>query len=569
MRRIALLLLAGAAGFSQGRAQDAAPSPSGSALIDHWIRAKWQEAGLAPAGRSDDMEFLRRASLDIVGVIPPLPEAERFLADPNPDKRRIFVEGLLKDPHYAAHWADVWSGILMGLHNEPRELLLFFKARAELKGMFEKNMPYDEFARAVITAKGAVYPQPAAAMEAGSGTPAEEGLAVYVYKVFQEAQRDLPKALAGKLTRTFMGVQIQCAQCHDHPFDRWTQEDFYGMASFFTEVLPRRQIIPEKTPPAPGEMRMPRFYFMIEDQSARPLRRGMMGAGPGMGLGMGMDLAIPEGKGRPVKAAFLETAQGPQPGVARRAEFARLMTEKGNLQFARECVNRYWAHFFGAGIVNPPDDFSGKNKPSHPELLDALARDFIDHGYNLHWLIRTIAGSEAYGLTSRARERAGLAERLFALARVRALTPEQILGSVFVATAMGQAPPGAPAMGEEQRRRMMFGLLAQFRYAFGDDEGGELVDFSGSIPSALLMMNSRVVAQGTTAQAGGGLGRVLATRAVGEDRIRAIFLSALSRMPTEAELARWAGVLKGASGSGGYEDLFWTLLNTSEFLFNH
>ncbi|HXX94775.1 MAG TPA: DUF1553 domain-containing protein, partial [Planctomycetota bacterium] len=400
-------------------------------------------------------------------------------------------------------------------------------------------------------------------------TPAEEGLAVYVYKIFQDAQRDLPKALAGKLTRTFMGVQIQCAQCHDHPFDKWTQEDFYGMASFFTEVLPRRTVIPEKTPPAPGEMKMPRFYFVIEDQAARPFRRGMMGMGPGMGLGTGMDLAIPESKGKPVKASFIESAKGPEPGVPRRAEFARLMTDPGNLQFARECVNRYWAHFFGAGIVNPPDDFSGKNKPSHPELLDALARDLIAHGYDLHWLIRSIAGSEAYGLTSRARDRSGPPEKLFALARVRALTPEQILGSVFVATGGAQGPPGAPSMGEEQRRRAMFGLLSQFRHAFGDDEGGELVDFSGSIPSALLMMNSPVVTRGTIARTGGGLGRLLASRPGLEERIRAIFLLALTRLPTEGEVARWSGVLRASTGDAGYEDLFWTLLNTSEFLFNH
>jgi hypothetical protein len=571
MRQRIPLLILGLACLSPAGAQEEAVPLSGTTLIDRQIRAKWEEAGLSPAEAASDAEFMRRASLDIVGTIPSLAEAERFLSDSSPEKRRVYVDGLLKSPQYATHWADIWAEMLLGLKNEPRQLLLFFKARAELREMFEKNLPYDQFALAVITARGAVYPLPGTGPDAALGTPPEAGLASYIFKIFQESQQDLPKALAGKLSRTFLGIQIQCAQCHDHPFDRWTQEEFYGMASFFTELAPRRQPIPEKTAPPPGQMKMPRFYFDVDDRiprSGRPAR-GPFAARMGMGLGMGMDLSIPEGKGGPVKAAFLDTKEGVEPGLPRRAQFAKHMTEKTNLQFARACVNRTWAHFFGMGFVNPVDDFSAKNKPTHPELLDALARDFIAHGYDLHWLIRAITGSEAYGRTSRAKDRAGSAEKLFALARVRALSPEQILGSVFVATGRGQATPGGPALSDEQRRRMMFGLLAQFRYAFGDDEGNELSDFTGSIPSALLMMNSPIVARGTASQPGGTLERVLAAHPAPEDRIRTLFLLVLSRPPTESEASRWSATLKGAAGNSGYEDLVWTLLNTSEFLFNH
>jgi hypothetical protein len=571
MRSISLLLFPLMVGLLPVGAQEESGSPTGSARVDRLIRAKWEEAGVSPAEPATDAEFMRRASLDIVGVIPTLAEAERFLADSSPDKRSSYVESLLRSPEYATHWADIWAEMLLGLKNEPRQLLLFFKARAELREMFEKNLPFDQFARVVITARGAVYPIPGTAQEAGAGTPPEAGLASYIFKIFQESQQDLPKALAGKLSRTFLGIQIQCAQCHDHPFDRWTQEEFYGMASFFTELLPRRQPIPDKNPPAPGQMKMPRFYFEIDDRNSRstPFRRGPLASRMGMGLGMGMDLSIPEGKGGPVRAAFLDTKEGVEPGTPRRVQFAKYMTEKSNLQFARAAVNRTWAHFFGAGFVNPPDDFSATNKPTHPELLDALARDFIEHGYDLHWLIRAITGSEAYGRTSRAKDRSGSAEKLFALARVRALSPEQILGSVFVATGRGQASPAAPALSDEMRRRMMFGLLAQFRYAFGDDEGNELSDFTGSIPSALLMMNSPIVARGTGTQPGGTLERVLAAHAGVEDRIRSLFLLVLSRPPTDSERERWSAALKGTPGNAGYEDLVWTLLNTSEFLFNH
>jgi hypothetical protein len=567
-RTLAAVFLLGLSA-SLGGAQETPERPSGSALIDRWIRAQWTERELKPAPRSEDMEFLRRASLDIVGVIPSLEEAERYLADPDPDKRRKLVDALLKSPKYADHWADVWASILLGSHSTaPQDQILYFKARSALKALLERNLPYDEFARTLLTAKGSVYPLPQAMAAAGAGAPEESGLAMYVYKAFREAQRDLPKALAGKMTRTFMGVQIQCAQCHDHPFDRWTQEEFYGMASFFTEVLVRRETLPDKNPPAPGQpAKPPQFYFTVDDRTGPGSFRRGPGMGPGMGLGM--DLVIPDSKAGPVRASFLETRKGVVRGTPRRAQFAQYMTSKENLQFARMAVNRLWAHFFGSGIVNPPDDFSGKNKPTHPELLDELARDFIEHGFDTHYLIRSMAMSESYGLTSRSKERLAAQEKYFALSRVRALSPEQILRSIFQAVGSGRAGlPRAPE-GQDPRRRGLFFLAAQFRYAFGDDEGGEVTDFTGSIPSALLMMNSDLVGRGTSTRLEGTLSEVLRRSPVPEDRIRSLFLLALSRPPSARELERWKSGMGDPKGTAGYEDLLWTLLNSSEFLFNH
>lgn len=545
---------------------------SGSTLIDHWIRAKWTDAQVKPAGKTTDAEFMRRAYLDIVGQIPTLDEAESFLAEKSPNKREKLVDSLLKDERYAEHWAEVWSGVVVGFDNDQRAQGMRNEGTHDFKDLLEKNVPYDEFARKVITAEGWVPERYGPVMMKPGEKPEEDkkpvGLASYMVRQFREAGKDFPKAVAGKLTRAFMGVQIQCAQCHDHPFDRWTQEEFYGMASFFTEVRVKRD-------PKDAEMR----GYHVEDAMKGPVGKKLAGAG-------GPDLSIPDSKTGPIKPSFIETKEGAEAGVSRRVSYAKYVTAPTNLQFAKMCVNRYWSHFFGAGIVNPVDDFNGKNKPTHPELLAALAQDFIDHKYDLHWLIKAIAGSEAYSLTSRsaAKERDLQAEKLYALARVRALMPEQIMRSVIEAADLEDSPmmgmnrkdmpkaPGGKKKGGpkgEGAQALLMRLTAQFRTTFEDDEGGEAVEFAGTIPSALMMMNSQVIAAGTTAGRMNGFGEMLAKHPSAEAKVRAIFLSCVSRPPTASEASRWMSHCTKGAGTAGYEDLMWTLLNTSEFLFNH
>jgi hypothetical protein len=573
MRTLAIGVLA-ALIVSPGFAQDTATEAkvSGSALIDKWIKAKWEDAKLKPSPRASDAEFMRRVYLDIAGQIPSLEEAEKFLSDKSSRKREALIDTLVKDERAVEHWAEVWSGIIVGFDKDRRAEGLRNEGTHDLREMLEKNMPYDEFARKIITVEGWV-PEGYGPMMMKPGEKAPEekpvGLGSYLVRQFREAGKDFPKALAGKLTRAFMGVQIQCAQCHDHPFDKWTQEEFYGMASFFTEVRVKRD-------PKDSDMR----GYHVEDAHGGPLGRKLMGAG-------GPNLEIPNSKSGPIKPTFIETGLGAESGVSRRATFAKYVTSPENLQFARMCVNRYWAHFFGHGIVNPVDDFNGKNKPSHPELLNELAKDFIDHKFDLHWLMKAIAGSEAYSLTSRsaAKERDAQAEKLLALARVRALAPEQILRSVIEATDLEEGPmmgrmnprelgkaPGGKGMGKakgENIQRLIMVLTSQFRQTFEDDEGGEAVEFAGTIPSALMMMNHQMLNTGMTAGRMNGFGEMLAKHSTPESKVRAIFLSCLSRTPTAAESTRWMSHVTKAQGTTGYEDLMWTLVNTSEFLFNH
>jgi hypothetical protein len=579
---LAGLVLAGAG----SSAQETSAKASGAALINQHIRAKWDEAGVKPAKRAEDAEFLRRVYLDVVGVIPSLEDAEKFLEDKAAGKRQKLVETLCKDPRYASHWADVWSGVIIGFDNDLRDQGARLKATEDLREMLARNVPHDEFARRIITVKGNTVERPGMAMQMEESKIDDTGLAGYVYNISREAGKDFPLAMVGKLTRAFMGVQIQCAQCHDHPFDKWTQEEFYGMASFFGNVTARRQAFDEKemmeflkaqrADAKPGEKKpatpakRPDYYIVVADRDDETAPRG----GRRMGKQGGGDLAIPDGKGGPIKASFLETGKGAVAGEPRRVTFARYMTSPDNLQFAKMQVNRLWAHFFGNGLVNPVDDFNAKNKATHPELLEELARDYVAHKFDTQWLIQALAGSEAYQLTSRstAKERDPQVKKWYAIQKVRSLAPEQILRSLMEATNLGEAPMGRGRGGagaKGMRERQLFGMLSQFRSNFGDDEGNEIVDFAGTIPSALLMMNSPMMGAATTANRVGALGELLGKHPSPEGRIRALYLSVLTRTPSDKEMARWKSHVAKAGPLAGYEDLIWTLLNTSEFLFNH
>ena len=513
----------------------------GSELIDHWVKAKWQDLGLKAESRAEDPEFLRRVYLDVIGTIPSLAETGEFLADKSADKRRKVIESLLTNEKYASNWAEQWAGTLMGYDADNRTDQARIGVKKHLVPVFAKNTPFDALAREVMTASGATN-EPAG-MKMEEDAPDVNGTTVFYVRYQKTAGRDIAAAIAGKFSRTFLGTQIQCAQCHDHPFDTWTQEDFYGMAAFFTQLKIDRVKVDDK-----------KEYYLVEDREPRKGKRTT-------------EMQIP-GTQTKVKIGFLKTKEQPKDGEGLREAFARMMTSRDNLQFARATVNRYWGHFFGRGFVNPVDEFNGRNKPTHPDLLDAMAKDFIAHGFDLHHLVRSICKSQAYQLTSGGRKRDAEAQKYFAMASVRPLTPEQILHSLVTAMASDSTA------GSLRRDAEIVRAMRDFRYAFGDDEGAEFVEFEGTIPGALLMMNSEIVARGSAAlkskKGATRLGEILASERVPADRIRAIYLAVLSRLPSAAELARSATyVAQHGGGNEAYEDVMWSVLNSSEFVLNH
>jgi len=531
---------------------------SGRELIDHEWKSRLADAGFKAAPKTDDSEFMRRVYLDLVGTIPSLDQAEKFLAAKGGDKRAKLVDELLSNGKYAENWAWIWASSLVGTNGDDnRGDLAVLAVSKTLEEYFQKNEPFTKFATDVITAQGMFElpnrrkkddkkpdeKKPGGMMDEEEGG----GMALMYFRWQQTAGRDFPMALANKFSRSFLGIQISCAQCHDHPFDKWTQEDFYGMAAFFTQVNVRRL----------QEEKQTYGYEIVE----RPARRGS-----------GM-LPLADTK-KTVSAAWLDTKEKPGTDKNLRAEFARMLTSRANVQFARGVVNRYWGYMFGRGIVNPIDDFNGRNKPSHPDLLEGLAAEFIARNYDVKWLLREIANSQPYQISSRTKERSLDQEKLMAAAAVRSLTPEQILNSIIAAGLVDTSIID---------RVMKAGALRQFRFAFGDDEGAEIVEFEGTIPAALMMMNGDAISRATGGAGGGrmkgqrrpaargGLTRldsILKQYSRDDERTRAVYLAVLSRPPSAKEMARALNYVNRRDEEG-FEDLMWALMNSSEFLFNH
>ena len=513
---VALLFIA-----ASGHAREERKGP-GLGLVDSHIQKSWEDAGVAPTRVADDAEFLRRLSLDVLGTIPSAEEALAFIQDARSDKRVRKINEILSRPEYAQHWAEVWEDILIGYDNQNRQQskrALYAWLRDEC---FAKNRPYDQMAQALITAKGVNQEYGAVNFILRQGTKGAGAINI-----------------ASKVAKTFLCTQIQCAQCHDHPFDRYTQEDFYGMVGFFARVAQKKVDAKDQ-----------------KDQRVE-LYENVKG-----------DASYGEGKDRKTVAPRFLDGATPDPAKERREEFARLLIRRDNLQFARAVVNRYWAHFFGRGIVHPVEDFSGRFKPSHPELLDELAREFVAWGYDLKWLVWKITGSRTYQLSSRVSPKKAPHERYFAVALTRPLTPEQIYAAMTRVLNADDAPATDPKVAEKMGNAKD-NLLREFRKFFGDEENVDIGTFNGTIQQALLLMNGGTVNQGIAGK-GSRLGVILKERDARIERLRFIFLTVLTRLPSDREQSTYLPYVTAAGGKReAYEDVYWTLVNSSEFLFNH
>jgi hypothetical protein len=539
------LLVASAVGGAQS-----APKVGLPTLIDRHLQRSWEEAGVAAAEPASDAEFLRRLSLDVLGTIPTAEEALAFIHDARADKRARKIDQILARPEYAHHWAEVWEDILVGYDNQIRQQskrALYTWLRDEC---FAQNLPYDQMAARLLTARGVNQ---------------ESGEVNFLLR--QGTKGGGAINIASKVSKTFLATQIQCAQCHDHPFDKYTQDDFYGMVAFFAQVSNRK---------VDAKDQKDQRIELFDNPKA--------------------ETSYGEGKARKTaKPCWLDGTPA-DPSKSRREEFVRLLERPDNLQFARALVNRYWAHFFGRGIVHPIEDFSGRFKPSHPEMLDELSREFVSWGYDLKWLVWKIAGSRAYQLSSRMPPRKAPPEKLFAVAQTRPLTPEQMVSAMTRALNAEEAPvalstPKAPdpkavtpkvvdpkavdpKTVDPKVAEMMKAanskdqLLQQLRKYFGDEENIDIGTFNGTIQQALLLMNGGTVNQAIVGKSG-RLGVILASKQSPGDRLDLMFLSALSRLPSSRERTAYLPHLTNTQKREPYEDVYWTLLNSSEFLFNH
>ena len=497
------------------------------ALIDREIAEGWEKAGIKPARPASDEEFLRRAYLDLLGRIPNVQEARAFLATRETGKREKLVEYLLNHADFAKNFAIDWTVLLVGRGNQGRMV-----DRAALSGwlrqQFGADRPWNEIVRELIAA---------------TGSNTENGAVNYVLAHLEFGA--VP--LTSRTTRLFLGQQIQCTQCHDHPSNDWKQRDFWGINAFFKGIRAE----PVRKADATGrdaydhtELRdEPTDVYVSYDR-----RDGMVGT------------TFPR---------YLDGRKIPQgPNVIRRAELAKLIADPKNQSLAKAFVNRMWAHFLGRGFVHPVDDFGPHNPPSHPRLLDQLSQDFQQSGYDIKKLCRWIMASRAYQLSSVRTKASEKEEALFSAMQLKPMSPEQLFDSLLTATSAHRAGAG------DETGRKRDAWMKQFLFVFANDEDEESTSFQGTIPQALMMMNGELMQEALSGKPGSFLGDVCEhgshQASPATFMVDSLYLAALSRHPSGRELAQAGQFLESSPDSlQVLQDLFWALLNSNEFILNH
>jgi hypothetical protein len=501
--------------------------------INKQIREAWKDNEVSPSPVADDHEWLRRLYLDVVGHVPSLEDIEAFAADKDKAKRTKVIDKLLDDPAYVRNWTTVWTNLCIG-QQTPRRV-----SRAGMQKFFReafgKNRPWNAIVSDLVTAEGHY----------------EENGAVN-FLLAQMQDQDDGVQMTAKTTRLFLGMQVQCTQCHNHPFNDWKQDQFWQFNSFFRQT---GKIDHRKFDAKTGRM-VDDFSEIVERDFSGPVyfekRNGLM------------QVAYP---------IYFGSEVDPGQSTDRRQELAKLMVSGEKPMIAMAMVNRTWAHFFGYGFTRPIDDIGPHNPATHPALLDYLATEFVKSGYDCKQLMRWIANSEAYNLTSRATKKneqrdnpaAGEAA-LFSHVYVKPMTAEQLYDSLIVATNAHKSGRSGWEQSEKQRQEW----LQQFVRAFGTDDGEESNSFDGTIPQALMMMNGELVQDAVSVKSGSHLGDVLTGRGNEVQKVARLYMTALGRQPTKPELAAAQGYLKRSRDPlTVYQDLFWALLNSNEFIFNH
>lgn len=506
--------------------------------INEQIRLGWEDNEVEPSPTADDAEWCRRVYLDIVGHIPPADVLEAFVNDKDPAKRSKLIDRLLEDPEYVQNFSTIWSNLM--IRRNPPDRTSKSGMMKFLREAFARNRPWNKIVYDVLTADGHFEENGAVNFILGQlmGNPRSEEYHVEV---------------TAAATKLFLGMQVQCTQCHNHPFNDWKQNQFWEFNSFFRQV--RRNDV-DKYNPQTGRMDDDYSELVWTDFSGPvyfETRQALM------------LVAYPR---------YFEQDIDPGPSTERRTELARKMCEEDpGQQLALAFVNRTWGHFFGYGFTRPVDDMGPHNAPSHPELLARLGDEFVKSGYDIKQLIRWICNSEAYNLTSRFNGQKNRVDDpsvgevpLFSHMYVKTMSMEQLYDSLIIATAADRAGSGGFDQAQQQRERMM----RDFVQIFGGNDEDDATVFSGSIPQALLMMNGELVQQAISGKPGTFLASVAATSGRANDVaiINRLYNATLGRSATSGEIAKLKKYM-GPNRSAFYQDLYWALLNSNEFIVNH
>lgn len=502
--------------------------------IDAEFAARWKNANVKPAGPADDLQVVRRLSLALHGTVPSLQEVRQFQSDSRSDRLEHWARRMLADRRFADYFAERLARGMVG--KEGGQFVVFRRDRFVewLSDQLQKNTPYDELVRRVISETGL-----------WTGNPATN----FVTAAVNEGDVDENK-LAGKTVRVFLGQRIDCAQCHDHPFEHWKQSEFEGLAAFYGQVRPSGLVGIEDMEQKDGQP----IEYEVEDRKS--LEKRVV----------------------PVSVPFHPECV-PASG-SRRARLAAWVTHPSNRRFERAIANRVWALLFGRAYSEPVDDL-----PDPPgegrDLLDLLGEDFRRHNCDLRRLIQVVAASAPFRLSSeyelpgdpaRSPDKelacVNAAQSEWAVFPLIRLRPEQVIGSLFQSSSIQTV---------DQNSHLFYRTLrliqgGQFVNEYGDLGENELRDRGGTIPQRLLMMNGDLAAGPTKSNPINSVGRIALFASTDEKCVETAYLCCLSRLPAAEERAYFVGQLrelKGADRRQVVEDLIWTLFNSTEFSWNH
>lgn len=498
--------------------------------IDKALDAKLQRLKIQPSDIVEDAGFLRRVSLDLAGRLPAPPEVRAFVADASKTKRSAVIDQLIASPAYVDHWTLKWGDLLQNNRKYLGEKGAY-EFREWIRDSMAQNKPYDRMVREMLTARGSSYENPAAN--------------------FYRVTRD-PKPTMEKTTQVFLGVRMVCAQCHDHPFERWTQNQYYEMAAFFSAVGLRpgyevgEEILYDQR--QDFDMKHPKDSRVMNPKFIVPATWSAEAGG-----------AVPTGT--------VPTDQ------RRRMVYAEWLTAKDNPFFAKSTVNRVWSYFFGRGIIDPVDDIRASNPPANPALLDALAKDFVAHDFDLRYLMRTIANSRAYQTSIATNEWNAQDTENFSHAVPRRLSAEELMDALAQATGVrpvfAEAPPDTNAEQITDPHIGKDGFLDLFGRPSRESSCECERRSDLSLPQALNLVNGRTISD-AVADANGRIAKSILGGRPDRELVEDLYLASLSRPPSAAELDKGLKYLEaGAGRAARAQDLLWALVNSKAFLYNY
>jgi hypothetical protein len=505
--------------------------PEPANFVDELVLNKLKALGLPPSDLCDDPTFIRRVSIDIAGRLPTPEETKQFVASTDSKKREQLIEQLLASNDYPAYFANKWSSLLRNKRTDSlhaRGTIAFYNW---MRDSFQENKPYDQFVREILTASGEM----------------EENPPVAWYRQVSNPTLQLEDS-----AQLFLGQRLQCAQCHHHPFEKWSQDDYFSLAAVFSKV--------NRKPGKPGE------------DMLVPVR--------------GMASATNKKTKKPVNAAALGTRfQALTPEDDARFMFAEWMANKENPFFAKSLVNRYWKHFFSRGLVDPEDDMRETNPPTNPELLEKLAADFVSSGFDLKHLIRTICNSKVYQLSAEPNENNKTDKQNYSRYYAKRLTAEVLFDAVHTTLGAKSKFDGLPAgVRAIELPDNSFNANNYFLTVFGRPDASSSCECErsqdASLAQSLHLLNSKDLQDKLASDQGRPAKLALDEKRPDEEKLHELYLLALARAPKADELnfARSYIEKKVAASDGkntatlrrqAYEDIVWALINTKEFLFNH